>query len=58
MPNELAEQFMNELSLLTQKYGIAIDGCGCCGSPYVYDMATKETLVEAIYYDEEKQQYI
>lgn len=28
--------FLDELAKLTNKYGIAIGGCGCCGSPYLY----------------------
>lgn len=25
--------FLTELTALTKKHGIAIEGCGCCGSP-------------------------
>lgn len=28
-------KFMAELSELTNRYGIEIGGCGCCGSPFV-----------------------
>jgi len=31
--------FILELSELTRKYGIAIGGCGCCGSPWLDDSA-------------------
>ena len=27
--------FLQELKLLSQKYDLYIDGCGCCGSPIV-----------------------
>ena len=27
--------FLADLSALTQKYGIRIEGCGCCDSPYL-----------------------
>jgi hypothetical protein len=27
--------FLLELSELTRKYGIAVNGCGCCSSPYL-----------------------
>lgn len=27
--------FLMELSLLCSKHKVTIDGCGCCGSPYV-----------------------
>lgn len=32
------DSFLKELSELTQKYGIVIEGCGCCGSPYLIDI--------------------
>lgn len=28
--------FLADLTALTQKHGIEIDGCGCCGSPYLW----------------------
>ena len=28
-------KFLKELTELTKKYGIAIEGCGCCSSPYL-----------------------
>ena len=27
--------FLEELTIISAKYGIYIDGCGCCGSPYL-----------------------
>jgi len=29
--------FLIELSELTRKHGIAVGGCGCCGSPFLND---------------------
>jgi len=31
--------FLTELGELTKKYGVAIGGCGCCGSPWLDDDA-------------------
>lgn len=32
--------FLQELSALSKKYDIYIDGCGCCGSPWIEDKLT------------------
>lgn len=32
--------FLQELSALSKKYDIYIDGCGCCGSPWIEDKRT------------------
>ncbi len=34
MNNEI-ENFLNELTELSKKYKLYIDGCGCCNSPYI-----------------------
>lgn len=31
-----AEEFLQELAELSRKHKIAIGGCGCCGSPWLY----------------------
>ena len=36
------EAFLLELTDLTRKYGIAIAGCGCCGSPYLHRVKTTD----------------
>ena len=33
MNKEKVVEFLTELTRLTDKYGIEIGGCGCCGSP-------------------------
>jgi hypothetical protein len=35
-----------ELALLSGKHGIAIGGCGCCESPYLYSVECKGSYVE------------
>lgn len=35
--NERQKAFVLELTELTKRHGIAIGGCGCCGSPYLVD---------------------
>lgn len=34
---EKQKRFLEELSVLTNRYKIGIAGCGCCGSPFLYD---------------------
>ena len=33
--NDAEKEFLRGLTKLTKKTGIAIDGCGCCGSPFL-----------------------
>jgi hypothetical protein len=35
---ERLQLFLDELTTLTNKYGIEIGGCGCCNSPYLIDL--------------------
>lgn len=55
------EQFLKELAALTVKYGVIIDGCGCCGSPFVYGLETTgntdENSGDKLEWDEEKKEY-
>jgi hypothetical protein len=41
--NENQIQFLLGLRELTLKYGIAISGCGCCGSPYLCEEKIVDT---------------
>lgn len=50
------EEFLSELSELTQKHGFSICGCGCCGSPWIDD-SKNEYNASALYYDNAKQKY-
>ncbi|GJM43472.1 MAG: hypothetical protein DHS20C21_03140 [Gemmatimonadota bacterium] len=40
------EKFLDELAALTIKYGIEIDGCGCCGSPFLYEVDAEKGRYE------------
>ena len=35
---ENLDKFLKELSELSNKYGLVIDGCGCCGSPWIEEI--------------------
>ena len=50
------EEFLKELSELTEKHGFSIGGCGCCGSPWINDFKD-EFNADNLYYDNEKQKY-
>lgn len=45
------EGFLEKLSELTLSYGIIIEGCGCCGSPYLIDI-TGDTEINGLQHDE------
>lgn len=51
------KHFLKELEYLTEKYGIEIGGCGCCGSPYFRDLKNKKYIGIDLEYDEEKRIY-
>lgn len=55
--NNRLKFFLLELSELTNKYEIAIGGCGCCGSPYIIDFK-KEYEGNNLYYDDENKKYV
>ena len=40
---ENLNNFLEELSALSNKYGLVIGGCGCCGSPWVEGMSGNES---------------
>jgi len=42
--DEEVQNFLSELSALTKKFGIAIHGCGHCGSPIIYGLKNSQSL--------------
>ena len=48
---KIVQEFLLELSALTKKYGIAIHGCGCCGSPMIYGLENSPSLPHGFGYD-------
>lgn len=45
--------FLTELTELSNRYGIVIGGCGCCGSPYLdyIEETLKETATDLSFED-------
>lgn len=39
------DNFLKELTALTQKYKIQIEGCGCCGSPWLSEVSIKNKAI-------------
>ena len=48
---EKVKEFLSELSELAKKYGIAIHGCGHCGSPIIYGLKDSTSLPHGFGYD-------
>lgn len=46
-------KFLVELTTLSQKYQIYIQGCGCCGSPWLYDDKEQESIGDNLMYTED-----
>ena len=40
------QAFCKEIDEVCVKYGYIIDGCGCCGSPYVVDVNSDKKIAE------------
>jgi hypothetical protein len=52
------DEFMKELSALTQKYGISIGGCGCCHSPWLWNISEKDFVGDDLKYDQKEERYV
>lgn len=53
--NEDLYNFIIEYEMLCQKYKISIDGCGCYGSPFIFN---KDFTLDNIHYDKEENKLI
>lgn len=51
------EEFLKELTELCKKHNIGIGGCGCDGSPFLFNMKTDEITHENLEYDFDKEKY-
>lgn len=60
MTDKNKENFLKELSKLSNKYDIKIGGCGCCGSPFLYRGTNKmrvEYMGDDLSYNEDTKEY-
>lgn len=51
------EKFLEELSELTKKHGLAIGGCGCCDSPWIDNLETDEEEAGNLWYSQKDGKY-
>lgn len=49
--------FLQELTELSKKYDTYINGCGCCGSPYLTNQEPKFNNDGELYWDKESKEY-
>lgn len=56
-----AKDFLKEYEKLCQKYGMGLQGCGCCGSPflekdkkYIWYINFEDNIVKIGFSDEDK----
>lgn len=45
------KEFLKELTELSEKYDIYIQGCGCCGSPWIFDERAHKEYDNLAYID-------
>lgn len=55
---ERLENFLKELSDLSKKYDLWIKGCGCCGSPWIYDDKYCTTCADDLGIDTDDTYYV
>lgn len=54
---ELKELFLAELSELSKKHGLYIEGCGCCDSPFMVD-ESREEFSKRLEWDNDVERYV
>jgi hypothetical protein len=54
---ELVNMFLVELTNLSIRTGVAISGCGCCGSPFLVGLP-KDLPEHALKYTSEKSEHV
>jgi hypothetical protein len=55
MDKDKIESFLEELKILSLKYGIYVHGCGCCS---VLKDEKGNQIEDVLYYDEELEKYV
>ena len=53
----MLDQFLKELTELTKKHGLAIGGCGCCGSPFIFEVKGNKEHATDLDWDEKAEKY-
>lgn len=53
MKKDNLQTFLNELAELSRKHDIYIGGCGCCGSPVLYD-SKDQSVAESLGYSDKE----
>lgn len=51
------KNFLDGLTELTKKYDIAVGGCGCCYSPYLYDEKLQIKILQYLEWDSDRKEY-
>lgn len=49
--------FLKELEQLTNKYGLIVDACGCCNSPFIYKKGERVSIAENLWFNQETNEY-
>mgnify|MGYP007133757300 CR=1 FL=1 len=46
---EKIKELLKELTELSEKYGLFIQGCGCCGSPWIFEERAHKDYDNLVY---------